>query len=158
MRKAATGLALIAIGLSASSTAPAQTAARTCAELTALVSAAKETPPFASVPWTPHPPVLGFDNCSILDMMPGVTPPSFGCITDFPDSVRRWEQLNADILRCLPDAEPFEDPGQSPPKPPDRHAGFLAGGGRVQIDTVEAGYANRRRRYVAIHIEPQQPD
>ncbi len=153
MKRSATGLALAAIGLFAATAASAQTAARACAELTALVAAAKENPPFASVPWTPHPPVLGFDNCSVLDMMPEMTPPAFGCITDFPDSVQRWEQLNSDILNCLPGAERFDDPDWSPAKGGRRAAHFRVG--RVQIDTAEAGYANAPQRYVAIHIEPQ---
>ena len=143
-------VALVAV-LLGSSGALAQAPDADCVELRRIVAAAREAPPFASLRWEPHSPALGFDNCSVLDLSVEGDNPNFGCNTDFSESLRRWEQLNATILRCLPGAERFEDPNQSP-RAPGRWAQFRVG--RVRIDTHEArsGDANRPQRYLAIQV------
>jgi hypothetical protein len=147
-------VALAAVWLG-SSGALAMAPATDCAELRRIVAAAREEEPFASLRWQPHSPALGFDNCSVLDLSLEGDSPNFGCITDFPDSLRRWQRLNAEILRCLPGARRVTPRSRSP-RQPGRWAGFRVG--RLLILTHEAGYANRTERYVAIHIERAEED
>lgn len=147
-------VALVAVWLG-SSGASAQAPDTDCAELGRIVAAAREEEPFASLRWAPHSPALGFDNCSVLDMSLEGDSPNFGCVTDFSDSLRRWERLNAGILRCLPGARRVTPRSRSP-RAPGRWADFRVG--RLLILTYEAGYVNRAERYVAIHIERAEED
>ena len=73
----------------------------------------------------------------------------------FPNSRCRWGQLNANILRRLPDARRVTPRSRSP-RAPGRWADFRVG--RLLILSHEAGYANRAERYVAIHIERAEED
>lgn len=120
--------------------APAHPPDAVCAELRAIVAAAQEAPPFASLSQELNSPRLGFEICSVLDMSMEGDDPNFGCAGDDPGSAPRWDQLNADIVRCLPGAERYQDPGWSP-----RSAGESAHFrlGRVRIHTYEQREPNR---------------
>lgn len=154
MTTARRGLVLAAL-LAVPSPLPGQAApGSSCAELQALVAAATETPPFASLGPAQTRSSLGFDSCAVVQLMRGH--PAFICTGAARNSFERWRQLSADVLRCVPEATLAGPRARSPYIQPANRTHFRASGVWITIHERPLGPGGRRG--VSLHVEPAPTD
>jgi hypothetical protein len=127
-----------------------------CADLQAIVEAARETPAFASFgpAQEQRRPSLGFASCGVVQLLRGHA--AFICTGESRNSFERWRQLSADVLRCVPDASRAGPRSRSPYVPPINQTHFRANG--VWITIHERPVGARGGRGVSLHIEPAPTD